>query len=93
MVTVRNRGDKPYLGELLLSRQLITKEQLDRALRMQAGGLRRLGHLLVMMKLITEAQLLEASRSSSTSPSHSPRRSAPPRFGGSCPDISATATP
>lgn len=60
MATVRARGDKPFLGELLLSQRLITKEQLDRALRVQAGGLRRLGYLLVRMKVISEAQLLEA---------------------------------
>lgn len=60
MAASRDRGEKPYLGELLLRRQLITREQLDRALRVQAGGLRRLGYLLVRMKFIGEVQLLEA---------------------------------
>ncbi|HWR98324.1 MAG TPA: hypothetical protein VN317_07855 [Candidatus Methanoperedens sp.] len=54
------RGNKPFLGELLLQQGLIAQEQLARALRVQAGGLRRLGYLLVRMKCITEAQLLAA---------------------------------
>jgi hypothetical protein len=54
------RRNKPLLGEILLERGLITKEDLDRALRVQVGGMRRLGYLLVQMKFITDVHLLEA---------------------------------
>lgn len=54
------RGDKPFLGEILLQRGLITKEQLEQGLRVQVGGLRRLGYLLIKMKFIGQPQLIEA---------------------------------
>jgi len=60
MNTRRRNGDKPLLGEILLDRQLITKENLDQALRVQAGGQRRVGYLLVKMKFISDVQLLDA---------------------------------
>lgn len=56
----RRHDGKPHLGEILLERGLITKEQLNQALRVQAGGLRRLGYLLVKMKFISDVQLREA---------------------------------
>ncbi len=56
----RRHDGKPHLGEILLQRGLIAKEQLDQALRVQAGGLRRLGYLLVKMKFISDVQLREA---------------------------------
>jgi hypothetical protein len=48
------------LGEILLERGLITKEQLEQALRVQVGGVRRLGSILVRMKLLTAENLTEA---------------------------------
>jgi hypothetical protein len=60
MNTRRRSGDKPLLGEILLERGLITKENLDQALRVQSGGLRRVGYLLVKMKFISDVQLLDA---------------------------------
>ena len=51
---------KMLLGEILLERGLITKEQLDQALRVQVGGMRRLGSILVRMKLLTGDDLTEA---------------------------------
>ena len=56
----RGNGGKPLLGEILLGRGLITKEILAHALRVQAGGLRRVGYLLVKMKYISDVQLLDA---------------------------------
>jgi hypothetical protein len=48
------------LGEILLELGLVTKEQLDQALRVQVGGMRRLGSILVRMKLLTGDELTEA---------------------------------
>ena len=53
-------GRKVLLGEVLLERGLVTKEQLDHALRVQVGGMRRLGYILVRMKLLTGEGLTEA---------------------------------
>jgi hypothetical protein len=53
-------GGKMLLGEILLERGLITKPQLDQALRVQVGGMRRLGSILVRMKLLTGDDLTEA---------------------------------
>jgi len=60
MDTRRKGDDKPLLGGILLERGLIAKKDLDRALRIQVGGLRRLGYLLVKMNYITDLQLLDA---------------------------------
>ena len=60
MNTGLESGDKPLLGEILLDRGLITKENLAQALRIQSGGLRRVGYLLVKMKFISDIQLLGA---------------------------------
>lgn len=56
----RRSGDKPLLGEILLERGLLSKENLDQVLRVQAGGQRRVGYLLVKMKFISDVQLLDA---------------------------------
>jgi hypothetical protein len=56
----RRSGDRQLLGGILLDRGLIRKEDLDQALKVQAGGLRRLGYLLVKMKFISDVQLLDA---------------------------------
>lgn len=53
-------GTKQLLGEILLERGLVTKEQLDQALRVQVGGMRRLGSILVRMNLIKGDDLTEA---------------------------------
>jgi hypothetical protein len=53
-------GGKLLLGEILLERGLITKEQLDQALRLQVGGLRRLGSILVRMKILSGESLTDA---------------------------------
>lgn len=56
----RRSGDKPLLGGILLEQGLLTKENLDQVLRVQAGGQRRVGYLLVKMKFISDVQLLDA---------------------------------
>jgi hypothetical protein len=50
---------KIQLGELLITKGLVTKEQVNEALRIQVSGNRRLGYLLINMGLITEEQLLD----------------------------------
>ena len=48
---------KKRLGELLLETGRITRETLDKALKLQVGGNRRLGYLLIKMKCISEEEL------------------------------------
>lgn len=48
---------KKRLGDLLLEANLVTKDDLDKALRLQVGGNRRLGYLLIKMGFISEEQL------------------------------------
>lgn len=50
---------KPKLGEMLVENKVITQEQLDRALEVQAaeGGL--IGIILVSQGVITEQTLVE----------------------------------
>ena len=48
---------KKRLGDLLLDAELITRETLDKALKLQVGGNRRLGYLLIKMGFISEEQL------------------------------------
>ncbi len=48
---------KQRLGDLLMDSKLITKDDLDKALRLQVGGNRRLGYLLIKMGFISEEQL------------------------------------
>lgn len=45
------------LGDLLVEANLLTKENLEKALRLQVGSNRRLGYLLIKMGFITEQQL------------------------------------
>lgn len=48
---------KKRLGELLVEGGIVSRENLESALRLQVGGNRRLGYLLIKMGLITEEQL------------------------------------
>lgn len=48
---------KKRLGDLLTEANLVSKSDLDKALRLQVGGNRRLGYLLIKMGLISEEQL------------------------------------
>lgn len=50
-------ADKKRLGDLLVDSKLLTKTDLDKALRLQVGGNRRLGYLLIKMGFISEEQL------------------------------------
>lgn len=50
---------KVQLGELLVTKKLVSKEQVNEALRLQVSGNRRLGYLLIKMGIITEEQLLD----------------------------------
>ncbi|MDD3815895.1 MAG: hypothetical protein PHZ02_14770 [Desulfocapsaceae bacterium] len=50
---------KIQLGELLIAKQIVSKEQINEALRIQVSGNRRLGSLLIKMGFITEEQLLD----------------------------------
>jgi len=52
-------SEKKRLGELLLDADLVTSEIVDRALKMQVGGTRRLGRILVNMGAISSDQLTE----------------------------------
>lgn len=47
------------LGDLLLEKGIITKENLDESLKIQAGGVRRLGEILVSLELVTEERLVD----------------------------------
>lgn len=49
---------KIRLGELLIAKKLVSKEQIDEALRLQTSGNRRLGSLLISMGIITDEQFL-----------------------------------
>jgi hypothetical protein len=60
MIDRRNPADRTLLGEILLERGLITQGDLAQALKIQVGGLRRLGHILIRMKCITDEHLTEA---------------------------------
>ncbi|SHO51448.1 GspE/PulE/PilB domain-containing protein [Desulfopila aestuarii] len=51
--------NKPMLGELLVSNNIVSKEVINQALKLQVGGNRRLGSILVRMKVITDDQLAE----------------------------------
>jgi len=48
---------KKRLGDLLLESNLISQTDLEKALRLQVGGNRRLGYLLIKMGFISEEQL------------------------------------
>ncbi|NTU73776.1 hypothetical protein HGB07_06465 [Candidatus Roizmanbacteria bacterium] len=51
--------NKQRLGDILIEKEILSKDILDQALRAQVGGNRRLGHILVRMKAITADQLAE----------------------------------
>ncbi len=48
---------KKRLGDLLVESKLLTEHDLNKALRLQVGGTRRLGYLLIKMGFISEDQL------------------------------------
>lgn len=48
---------KKRLGELILDQNLITETELNKALKLQVGGTRRLGYILIKMGFISEGQL------------------------------------
>lgn len=50
-------ASKQRLGELLIDANLITEDNLKKALRLQVGGQRRLGYILIKMGFISEVQL------------------------------------
>ncbi len=50
---------KIQLGEILISKNLVSRDQINEALRLQVSGNRRLGYLLIKMGIITEEQLLD----------------------------------
>lgn len=50
-------ANKQRLGDLLIDSKLITTDDLEKALRLQVGGNRRLGYLLIKMGFISEEQL------------------------------------
>ena len=45
------------LGDMLVEANLLTQDDLEKALRLQVGGNRRLGYLLIKMGFISEEQL------------------------------------
>lgn len=49
--------NRKRLGDMLIEANLLTKDDLEKALRLQVGGNRRLGYLLIKMGLIDEDQL------------------------------------
>lgn len=50
-------ASKQRLGELLIAADLLTEDNLKKALRLQVGGQRRLGYILIKMGFISEVQL------------------------------------
>ena len=48
---------KERLGEILVQKGLVPQEIINEALRIKAGGDRRLGHILLGMKAISDDQL------------------------------------
>jgi hypothetical protein len=56
------KAHKTQLGQILIDKKLISQDQLDAAIRAQAGSGRRLGEILADMKLITQAQVRGAIR-------------------------------
>jgi hypothetical protein len=56
------RSDRSRLGQILIEKKLISQQQLDEAIAVQARSGRRLGEILAEMKLITQAQVRGAVR-------------------------------
>jgi hypothetical protein len=52
-------ADKTLLGELLIQQNLVSRETIDEALRLQITGYRRLGSILVRMGALSEDRLAE----------------------------------
>jgi len=50
-------ADKKRLGELIVEANLISEQDLNKALRLQVGGTHRLGYILIKMGFISEEQL------------------------------------
>ena len=50
---------KIKLGQLLITKELVSEEQINEALRLQVSANRRLGYLLIKMGFITDEQLVE----------------------------------
>jgi hypothetical protein len=57
------RGEKERLGSLLLRADLISAEDLERAVQTQKETLQRLGHVLVQMNFISQKNLSQALQS------------------------------
>jgi hypothetical protein len=57
------RGEKERLGSLLLRANLISAEDLQRAVQTQKETLQRLGHVLVQMNFISQKDLSQALQS------------------------------
>ena len=55
----RTMADKALLGELLIQQNLVSREIIDEALRLQITGYRRLGSILVRMGALSEDRLAE----------------------------------
>ena len=47
------------LGDMLIQRDLATRDQVEEALRIQVGGNRRLGYILIKMGVISDDQLMD----------------------------------
>jgi len=60
MEAQQSSRQRMLLGEILLDRALVSKEQLEQALRVQVGGMRRLGSILVRMKILSAESLTDA---------------------------------
>ena len=50
---------RQQLGEILVQKGLVRPEDINKALRIQVGGNRRLGYILINMGLLSDLQLLE----------------------------------
>jgi hypothetical protein len=60
MTAAKSSPPKKYLGEVLVERGLVSREDIEQALRVQVGGIRRLGYILIKMGLLSEDDLLTA---------------------------------
>jgi hypothetical protein len=58
-----NRGEKERLGSLLLRSNLVSAEDLERAVQTQKETLQRLGHVLVQMNFISQNDLSQVLQS------------------------------
>jgi len=51
---------KKTLGEILIQKNLVSPDKIEKALHVQAGGRRRIGHILIKMGAISEEELFSA---------------------------------